>query len=45
MGALETVMVILVLNSFKKTNINLGIITSIATLLSILVVKNIWFNL
>lgn len=37
-GALETVMVILILNSFK-TNINLGIITSIATLLSILVVK------
>ena len=36
--ALETVMVILILNSFK-TNINLGIITSIATLLSILVVK------
>ena len=33
-GALETVMVILILNSFK-TNINLGIITSIATLLSI----------
>lgn len=37
-GALETVMVILILNSFK-TNINLGIITSIVTLLSILVVK------
>lgn len=37
-GTLETVMVILILNSFK-TNINLGIITSIATLLSILVVK------
>lgn len=37
-GNLETVMVILILNSFK-TNINLGIITSIATLLSILVVK------
>lgn len=37
-GALETVMVILILNSFK-TNINLGIITPIATLLSILVVK------
>ena len=37
-GALETVMVILILNSFK-TNINLVIITSIATLLSILVVK------
>lgn len=37
-GALETVMVILILNSFK-TNVNLGIITSIATLLSILVVK------
>lgn len=37
-GALEIVMVILILNSFK-TNINLGIITSIATLLSILVVK------
>ena len=37
-GALETVMVILILNFFK-TNINLGIITSIATLLSILVVK------
>lgn len=37
-GALETVMVILILNSFK-TNINLGIITSITTLLSILVVK------
>lgn len=37
-GALETVMVILILNSFK-TNINLGMITSIATLLSILVVK------
>lgn len=37
-GALETVMVILILNSFK-TNINLGIITSIATLLSVLVVK------
>lgn len=37
-GALETVMVILILNSFK-TNINLGIITSIATLLAILVVK------
>lgn len=37
-GALETVMVILILNSFK-TNINLGIITSIATLLSILVLK------
>lgn len=37
-GALETVMVILILKSFK-TNINLGIITSIATLLSILVVK------
>ena len=37
-GALETVMVILILNSFKTT-INLGIITSIATLLSILVVK------
>lgn len=37
-GALEAVMVILILNSFK-TNINLGIITSIATLLSILVVK------
>lgn len=37
-GALETVMVILILNSFK-TNINLGIITSIATVLSILVVK------
>lgn len=37
-GALETVMVILILNSFN-TNINLGIITSIATLLSILVVK------
>ena len=37
-GALETVMVILILNYFK-TNINLGIITSIATLLSILVVK------
>ena len=37
-GALETVMVILILNSFK-TNINLGIITSIARLLSILVVK------
>ena len=36
--ALETVMVILILNSFK-TNINLGIITSIVTLLSILVVK------
>lgn len=37
-GTLETVMVILILNSFK-TNINLGIITSIATLLSLLVVK------
>ena len=37
-GALETVMVILILNSFK-TNINLGIITSRVTLLSILVVK------
>ena len=37
-GALETVMVILILKSFK-TNINLGIITSIVTLLSILVVK------
>ena len=37
-GALEIVMVILILNSFK-TNINLGIITSIVTLLSILVVK------
>ena len=37
-GALETVMVILILNSFK-TNINLGIITSIVTLLSILVAK------
>lgn len=37
-GTLETVMVILILHSFK-TNINLGIITSIATLLSILVVK------
>lgn len=37
-GALEIVMVILILNSFK-TNINLGIITSITTLLSILVVK------